>query len=144
MSGRYFGFDFGEKYLGIAVGSRHSRLAEPLATLPVRNLAPEWTKLDALLKEWQPEALVLGLPANMDDSPNRLTRLAHAFGARLKERYNLPLHMVDERLTTRAAVDHLRERGVPPKRHRRNVDRLAAAAILQSFLNERTRDDDNG
>ncbi len=135
-AGRFLGFDVGERYLGVAVGSRHTRLAEPLATLHVARKTPDWQALDRLVAEWKPAGLVVGLPLNMDGSPNRMTRMARAFGDQLAERYNLPVHMVDERLSTRAAVDSLIEAGVPVRRHREKVDRLAAQTILQSFLNE--------
>ena len=135
-AGRFLGFDVGERFLGIAVGSRHTRLAEPLTTLHVARQTPDWQALDRLVGEWKPDGLVVGLPLNMDGSPNRMTRLARAFGEQLGERYNLPVHMVDERLSTRAAVDSLIEAGVPVRRHRQKVDRLAAQTILQAFLNE--------
>jgi putative Holliday junction resolvase len=132
----YLAFDFGEKYLGVAVGSRFTREAQPLTTLKVPRGGVDFATLDRLLAEWKPAGLVVGLPLNMDGTANRMTRAARTFGAHLKERYNLPVHMVDERLTTRAAVDSLLEAGVPLKRHRRSVDRLAAQTILQSFLNQ--------
>jgi len=135
-TGRLLGFDVGERYLGVAVGSRHTRLAEPLVTLHVARQGPDWKALDRLIKEWLPAGLVVGLPLNMDGSANRMTRVARAFGERLRERYNLPVHMVDERLSTRAAVESLIEAGVPVRRHRQKVDRLAAQTILQAFLNE--------
>jgi putative Holliday junction resolvase len=135
-AGRFLGFDVGERYLGVSVGSRHTRLAEPLTTLHVARQSPDWQALDRLVKEWKPGGLVVGLPLNMDGSANRMTRVARAFGERLGERYNLPVHMVDERLSTRAAVDSLIEAGVPVRRHRQKVDRLAAQTILQAFLNE--------
>lgn len=135
-AGRFLGFDVGERFLGIAVGSRHTRLAEPLTTLHVARQTPDWPALDRLVQEWQPAGLVVGLPLNMDGSPNRMTRVARAFGEQLGQRYNLPVHMVDERLSTRAAVDSLIEAGVPVRRHRQKVDRLAAQTILQAFLNE--------
>jgi putative Holliday junction resolvase len=135
-AGRFLGFDVGERFLGIAVGSRHTRLAEPLTTLHVARQTPDWQALDRLVQEWQPAGLVVGLPLNMDGSPNRMTRMARAFGEQLGQRYNLPVHMVDERLSTRAAVDSLIEAGVPVRRHRQKVDRLAAQTILQAFLNE--------
>src|SRR3972149_3465213 len=132
--------------MGVAVGSSHSRLAEPVTTLRGSAKNPDWVRISRLLEEWRPDALVVGLPLNMDGSANPMTRAARAFGEQLKERYNLPVHMVDERLSTRAAVDTLLEAGVPLKRHRRTVDRLAAQTILQAYLNElpEARDDHDG
>jgi putative Holliday junction resolvase len=132
---RFLGFDYGEKIIGVAVGSTHSGLAEPLTALPGgRRL--DWTQLDRLIETWRPEALVVGLPLNMDGSPNEMTAAARRFKNRLKARYNLPVHMVDERLTTRVAAAVLHEAGVPGRRHKRRLDKLAAQAILQAFLHE--------
>ena len=75
----------------------------------------------------------------MDGSENAMTRAARAFGERLGARYNLPVHMVDERLSSRVATDTLIEAGVPLKRHKYRIDKLAAQTILQAFLHERAR-----
>jgi putative holliday junction resolvase len=139
LSGHVFlGFDFGEKYIGVAVGGTHTGSTQPLATLNTRGREPDWEGIARLIGEWRPQALVVGLPLNMDGSNNPMTRAARRFGNRLKDRYNLPVHMVDERLTTRAAVDSLIEAGVPLRRHRSKVDQLAAQTILQAFLNDCT------
>lgn len=132
----FLGFDYGTKHLGIAVGSTDSGLAEPVSTLAVRAGLPDWQALDRLVREWQPRALVVGLPLNMDDSENTMTRAARKFGHRLQGRYNLPVHWVDERLTSVAAKQTLTDAGVPPRRHKVRMDRLAAQAILQAFLDE--------
>jgi putative Holliday junction resolvase len=135
-SNTFLAFDYGEKYIGVAVGSRHSRLAEPLTTLRGSAKNPDWVRISQLIEEWQPDALVVGLPLNMDGSNNPMTRAARAFGQRLKDRYNLPVHMVDERLSTLVARDTLNEAGVPMRRHKSHLDKVAAQTILQAFLNE--------
>lgn len=132
----YLGFDYGTKHLGIAVGGNASGLAEPLATASVRNGIPDWGEIDRLIKEWRPSALIVGLPLNMDDSENDMTRAARKFGHRLHARYNLPVHMVDERLTSVAAKNALVESRVPWKQRRARVDKLAAQNILQAYLDE--------
>lgn len=132
----YMAFDYGEKYIGVAVGSRHTRQAEALTTLRGSAKNPDWVRISKLIAEWRPGALVVGLPLNMDGSDNPMTRAAKTFGQRLKERYNLPVHMVDERLSTLAARDILNEAGVPMRRHKSRLDQLAAQTILQAFLNE--------
>ena len=132
----YLAFDYGEKYIGVAVGSRHSRLAEPLTTLRGSAKNPDWVRVSQLIEEWRPDALVVGLPLNMDGSDNPMTRAARAFGQRLKDRYNLPVHMVDERLSTLVARDTLNEAGVTMRRHKSRLDKVAAQTILQAFLNE--------
>jgi putative Holliday junction resolvase len=132
----YLGFDYGEKTIGVAVGNDSSCQAHPLAAVRVIRGQPEWDKIGQLIEEWQPAALVVGLPLNMDGSENLVTPRARKFGNRLNGRYNLPVHMVDERLTTRDARTELYNAGVTEKRHKPVLDKLAAQAILQTFLSE--------
>ncbi|MBI3545409.1 MAG: Holliday junction resolvase RuvX [Gammaproteobacteria bacterium] len=132
----FLAFDYGEKYIGVAAGSRHSGQAEPLTTLRGSAKNPDWVRISKLIQEWRPDALVVGLPFNMDGSDNPMTRAARAFGQRLKDRYNLPVHMVDERLSTQIARDILNDAGVPMRRHKARLDQAAAQTILQAFLNE--------
>jgi putative holliday junction resolvase len=139
----FLGFDYGGKFIGVAVGSTHSGLAQPAATVRVRaNHVPDWDQISRLVSEWRPHALVVGLPLNMDGTEQTMTRAARAFGDRLKERYNLPVHMVDERLTTRAAKDQLYAAGVAGTRHKSRLDEVAAQTILQSFLNGQKNDNE--
>ncbi|HYA39559.1 MAG TPA: Holliday junction resolvase RuvX [Candidatus Methylomirabilis sp.] len=141
MAATFLAFDYGEKYIGVAAGSRHSRQAQALTTLRGSAKNPDWVGISRLINEWRPDALVVGLPLNMDGSDNPMTRFARAFGQRLQDRYNLPVHMVDERLSTLAARDILNEAGVPMRRHKARLDQLAAQTILQAFLNELPGDD---
>jgi len=132
----YLGFDYGSKHLGIAVGSTATGAARPLDTVAVRQGLPDWPALDRHIKEWQPGALIVGLPLNMDGSDNDMTRAARKFGQRLHARYNLPVHMVDERLTSVDAKNALVEARVPWKHRKARVDKLAAQNILQAYLDE--------
>ena len=137
MPGQTFlGFDYGSRHLGIAVGSSATGSARPLGSTPVRAGIPDWATVDRLVKEWQPAALIVGLPLNMDDSENDMTRAARKFGHRLRARYNLPVHWVDERLTSVDAKNVLVEARVPWKQRRAQVDKLAAQGILQAYLDE--------
>ena len=135
-AGVFLGFDYGKRHTGVAVGSDHSRLAQPVALLSARGSEPDWDAIERLLREWKPQALVVGLPLNMDGSENAMTRAARRFGSQLAARYNLPVHWVDERLSSRVATDTLLEAGVPLKRHKKRIDQVAAQTILQAFLNE--------
>jgi putative pre-16S rRNA nuclease len=130
-------FDYGTKFIGVAVGSTYSGLAQGLTTLQVTGPAPDWRQISGLLDEWDPEALVVGLPLNMDGTDTPLTKLAKKFGNQLKGRYNLPVHMVDERLSTVTARNTLTEAGISLKRSNKSrIDMLAAETILQGFLDE--------
>ena len=96
----------------------------------------DWSHIARLLKEWEPDALIVGLPLNMDNSENPMTVAAKKFGNRLKGRYNLPIHMVDERLTSNVAKNTLVDAGISLKYNKAAIDKLAAQLILQAFLNE--------
>jgi putative Holliday junction resolvase len=139
----FLGFDYGGKVIGVAVGSRFSRSAQPLGTVPVLGKEPDWAAIGKLIQAWKPQAFVVGLPLNMDGSANPMTRAARRFGDSLRTRYNLPVHMVDERLTTLSAKRDLYDAGVPGRRHKRHLDRLAAQQILQAYLNEHVQRDDH-
>jgi len=131
-----FGFDYGDKTIGVAVGNRTTGQAHPLTTVRVIRGKVDWDAITELFNEWNPGELVVGLPLNMDGSDNPITPRAIKFGNRLNGRYNLPVHMVDERLTTRDARTQLYNAGVVEKRHKPILDKLAAQSILQTFLNE--------
>jgi putative Holliday junction resolvase len=130
------GFDFGERHIGVAVGYIETGMTHPLTTLAARNDQPDWDEVTRLLQEWKPKALVLGIPLNMDGSDNPMTAKARKFGNRLNGRYNLPVHMVDERLTTHTAAQALFSSGVGASKHRSIVDQLAAQQILQTYITE--------
>ena len=95
------GFDYGEKRIGVAVGQSLTATATPLMTLPARYGKPDWSKVRAILEQWHPDALVIGLPLNMDGTEQKATREARRFARRLAEHSTLPIHFADERLSTR-------------------------------------------
>jgi putative holliday junction resolvase len=125
------GFDFGSKRIGVAVGQELTRTATALETLKSRDGGPDWDSITRLIKEWQPDALVLGLPLNADGSEHETTRLARRFGNRLTGRYNLPVFTIDERLSSVEAERILSEKG---RFDKEEVDKLAAQIILESWL----------
>lgn len=130
-------FDFGTKFIGVAIGSTLTRQARALVSVRVTRAGqPDWAGLTRLIEEWSPKALIVGLPLNMDGTPNPRTGPARKFGNRLKARYNLPVLMVDERLTTVLARQSLREAGVSGTRQKPRLDPEAARHILQAYLDE--------
>lgn len=133
----FLGFDYGSQFIGIAVGSRFSGLAEGIATVAMHASGPEWIQIDKYINEWQPDALVVGLPLNMDGTDTSTTEPARQFGEVLRDRYNLPIYMIDERLSTKAARHNLEAMGTAPRRgDKAMLDKMAAQTILQSFLND--------
>lgn len=133
----FLGFDFGSKRIGVAVGQELTRTARALVTLKNRNGAPDWEAIGRLIEEWQPAALVVGLPLNLDGTDHEITRLARRFGNRLRGRYNLPVYTMDERLSSAEAEAQLAERG---RFEKADVDKVAAQLILQGWLEQQARD----
>lgn len=131
------GFDFGSKRIGVAVGQELTGTARALITLTNRNGAPDWEAISGLIAQWQPAALVIGLPLNLDGSDHEITRLARRFGNRLMGRYNLPVYTVDERLSSVEAEALLAEQG---RYDKSDIDKVAAQLILQSWLEQQSSD----
>lgn len=131
-------FDFGTRRIGVATASRVAGSATALTTLAARDGTPNWPVLDALMREWQPQVLVVGLPKNADGSESEMTARATAFAATLAQRYRLPTEMVDERFTSAEAEELLRERrrtGAMTRRVREgDVDSLAAQLIAETWV----------
>jgi len=131
------GFDFGEKRIGIAVGQSLTGSVTPLTTLSAIRQKPDWAGIEALIKEWQPDRLIVGLPLHMDGSEQDMTQRAKRFGNQLKGRYNLPVEWMDERLSSDEAERILQQRGAK-RSDKKDIDKLAAALILQSWLDQQT------
>lgn len=132
------GFDFGKRWIGVAAGQTVTRSANPITTLQTKNGLPNWNALNKIIKEWQPDALVVGSPLNMDGSNQWITEHATAFAEALKKAYNLPVFMIDERLTTIAAKDILFEEKGYRGLTKQAIDSKAAALILESWLHHYT------
>ena len=81
------GFDYGTKQIGVAVGQVVTGQARELCVLKAQNGVPDWQQIEALLREWQPDALVVGLPLNMDGSPSEMSARAEKFARRLNGRF---------------------------------------------------------
>ena len=93
-------------------------------------------RIAALLDEWQPGALIVGLPCNDDGTQHELTALCRRFANRLKGRFNLPVILVDERYTSHSASAQLSEQGVHGKKQKTLIDQYAAQQILQAYFDE--------
>ena len=121
-------FDYGEKHIGVAVGQTVTGTATPLSILNTVNNDPDWAAISLLVKDWRPDALIVGMPLNMDGSGQPMTKQAARFARRLEGRYNLPVFTMDERLSTfEAKVRSGQETG---------LDSIAAQAILETWLLE--------
>jgi putative holliday junction resolvase len=134
MSDVVIGFDYGKKYIGLATGQAITKTARPLTT--VLNIAgkPDWKKIAALVEEWQPKALVVGIPLNMDGTQQWITKHAKNFSNSLKKKFSLPVHEVDERLSTVEARQALFDQGGYRALSKEAVDAMAAKYILELWL----------
>jgi putative holliday junction resolvase len=126
-------FDYGEKRIGVALGNALTHSARPLTVIQNRSREYRFEAIGALLREWQPDLLVVGLPRHPDGTPHAMTQLATRFGNQLNGRFNLPVAWVDERYSSVDAEARLRERGDD----RSQLDAEAACVILQQYLDER-------
>lgn len=133
------GFDFGMKRIGAAVGQSLTGSASPLGVVAVRSGEPDWEAIAGLIREWRPGALVVGLPYNMDLSEQDMTHRARHFAEQLTERFPLPVHTVDERLSSREAEAALKEQRQQGRRRitRADIDGAAACVILESWFNSK-------
>ena len=134
--GTLLAFDFGTRRIGIAIGNTILRRANPLTTIDEESNELRFAMITALLREWLPCALVVGLPSNEDGTPHELTALCRRFANRLKGRFNLPTILVDERYTSLAASAQLKEEGVHGRKQKTLLDQYAAQQILQAYFDE--------
>ena len=131
---RVCAFDFGLKHIGVAVGQSLLRTAEPIAVIKAKDGRPSWDKLEALIAQWQPDFLLVGLPLNMDGSESEMSTRARKFAKRLHGRYGLKVELCDERLSSFEAKSNRHERQ-GDRKQALTVDAEAAQLILESWFN---------
>lgn len=132
---RLLSFDFGLKRIGVAIGQMVTKTARPLTTLAANNGEITSSALKPLLNEWRPDALIVGLPLNMDDTEQSITEKAKLFASFLEKETGLPVHLYDERLSTIAARDKVFELGGYKALNSSQIDAVAAAIILEGWMN---------
>lgn len=129
---RYLGIDYGAKRTGLAVCDATQTIVSPLAVLDgQRDLAG---RISEIVASEGIDAVVLGLPLNMDGSEGPQAKLVLAFARELKDRIEVPVHLQDERLSSFGAEQKLQEMGLSRGKKRQRRDALAAAEILEAFL----------
>jgi putative Holliday junction resolvase len=126
------GFDYGTRKIGVAVGQTQTGTATPLETLLPVQQKPDWTRITQLIEEWQPEALVVGLPLDVDDSETDATAPARRFSRQLEGRFGLKVHLADERFTSFEARDRLGHKAKKIEAY----DAVAAKLILETWFDE--------
>lgn len=130
-------FDFGTARIGVAVGTTELQLAHPLETIAFEDNDRRFARIGALIAEWQPSQLVVGLPGDPEaDPPHPVALLARRFANRLHGRFDLPVALVDERYTSTAASEMLNESGRRGRKQKPALDQVAAMQILQGWFSQ--------
>ena len=135
-SGCVLGFDYGLKRIGVAVGQVITGTTSPL---PVVKNKPAllWQKILKLIDEWDPQAVIVGLPLSLDGAETPMSRQSRKFAQRIHGRSGLTVHLQDERLSSKAAESRfaqLRAAGVKRRKHGADTDSIAAQVLLEDWL----------
>lgn len=134
VRGAVLAFDFGEKRIGIAVGELELAIPHALTVIAAEDNDSRFAAIAALISEWRPVRLVVGVATHSDGAVHETGRLARRFGQRLHGRFGIEVDFVDERLTSLAAETALREAGVRANKRAALLDAAAAAEILRSWF----------
>ena len=129
---RYLAIDYGLKRTGLAVCDPAEKICSPHSVIEGQKGLTD--KLVQLIQGERIEAVVIGLPLNMDDSKGPQAEAAEAFGSQLQKRIDIPIHFFDERLSSFAAEEKLAAAGLNSSEKKKRLDAIAAAQILQAFL----------
>ena len=121
-------FDFGSKRIGVAVGQTVTGTASPLLTIGSHNNTPDWNKIDEVLSDWRPDAIVVGIPLTMHGTAQIMSEAAERFARQLEGRFHMPVYRMDERLSTFEARDRAGDIA--------DLDAVAAQAILESWMHD--------
>ncbi|MBK6796163.1 MAG: Holliday junction resolvase RuvX [Acidobacteria bacterium] len=138
---RILAIDYGSKGIGIAISDELQMMARPLTTIRRERMKMSeiYDRISSLVQENQAGELVVGMPLNMDGSRGDAAISVEKFISKLKEKMEIPVFAVDERLTSHEADQILREMGVGEKERRARSDEYAAMIILQDFLDQKSR-----
>jgi len=122
-------FDYGTRRIGVAVGNTRTRSGQPIHTINENRNDALFGLIERLIKEWQPDRLVVGLPCHPDGTQHEMTAKAKRFGNQLNGRFHLPVDWVDERYTSAVLEGNLEMRD--------NLDAQSAALILEQYFHEK-------
>ncbi len=128
------GFDFGTRRIGVAVGNELLASARELEAMPARDGIPDWAQVERLVKSWEPDLFVVGLPLTAEGAEQEMSVRARKFGKRLFGRFGVPCEMVDERGSTGEAKVIARERGHRGSWRDDGVDGISAVLIVERWF----------
>jgi len=140
----FLAIDYGDRRIGIAKSDPTGLIASAVRTLEVKSVKDALDQVLGLIKEFEPNGLVIGYPLHVSGRPSELSRKVDLFIEQLKEHYEGPIYKVDERYSSIEATDVIHAHGQRVGKDKRRIDRLAAVIILQRFLDEQSFDSDRG
>ena len=143
LEGNILSFDFGEKRIGVAVGNSITKSSHPLETINTPKNTERYKVIELLLKTWKPVNLVIGYPLNEDGTLSKMSLLAKKFAMKLRNKYNIPIIMIDERFTSFEADLELKKFEKNFKKRKVVVDQVAAMIILNSFFQNNNNENSN-
>ncbi|MBD2792389.1 Holliday junction resolvase RuvX [Xenorhabdus szentirmaii] len=129
-------FDFGTRSIGAAIGQEITGTARALSSFKANEGSPNWELIGKLLKEWQPDLVIVGLPLNMDGTEQPVTAQARKFANRIHGRFGVQVELHDERLTTVEARSHLFDHGGYRALNKGRIDSASAVVILESWFEQ--------
>lgn len=136
MTARVIGFDFGEQRIGVASGQTITGSATPLTTLTAVNQQPDWSGIEKIIAEWHPDALIVGIPSLLDGTETDMTHRAQRFARQLEGRFGLPVHRVNENLSSFEAEQQLKKNKKLGQHNKQEIDKMSAAIIVQRWLEQ--------
>jgi len=132
------GFDYGKKRIGLATGQTITGTASPLITLEQVDGNPDWTAIAQEIRQWRPQALIVGMPYHTDGSENAMTAAVRQFACELKKRFGLPVFEINEALSSQQAETILKKKTKIGQHNKQEIDKMAAAIIVQNWLDQNT------
>lgn len=131
---RLLGVDYGDKTIGVAVSDELGWTAQGIEVIRRKSKSTDMQRIQAIIAEYEIEEIIVGFPRNMDGTIGNRAELSQKYAESLKQEFNLPVHLWDERLTTAAAQRTLIAADMSRSKRKKVVDKIAASIILQGYL----------
>ena len=131
-------FDFGLKHIGMAIGQEITNTAQTFYSLKAESGEPNWDELDIIVRDWQPKLFVVGNPINMDGSDSDMKEKSDKFSNLIRQRYNIPVELMDERLSTREARERMKSDSGHFVDASADTHQISAQIILESLFREKS------
>jgi putative Holliday junction resolvase len=133
------GIDYGMAKIGLAIGQQITKSATPLKQIKAKQGIPSWSEFELILKKWNPDTIVIGMPLNMEGKTQYMSRKTNIFCEMIKQKYNIPIFKTDERLTTKEARSLIFEEYGYKGLTKYSIDSFCAKLILEQWMNDETQ-----